>query len=843
MLLRKDRTLTIHTCSDVLRRHEQTHQEFDGTQTELDEVGGTKSRRPRTSIACDSCAKAKVRCNGQLPCDRCVSKVLHCSANRPNILGGRRRPLPPASSLDPSPSDEMTSMTNINGHDHASVVVSQMGLPAEIIPTQMLGNSSTSDSYQTNSGALGRVSWFAHDSTTPNSVENLSQRNQDQREASIASSAKLDPSCAASPLQFETADARELNTEYRDLYFPWTESCVGLVDADPSMVPDFPNFFWLPEESFQLDNFLDENATVERHIKPQQATSDRLQKIAVKKKNTCPYSNSPFVYNFKKGPPIKILQICEFLHDHSSWKRINKLKPPLIPQGLPIMQVGEQLRDALSARIHGMLYKAPNQDYSGFIPHQFPPLDSLQYFFQTYQRNFSTLYPIVHPTSCMNSRLNKPEPYEDMGIFLTSILTLGCLMSPVSEAQRFSVELSYLIRVTVTEAAERDETSLTDVWTISCLILVTIFSAWSGIQRHSELVEAFHSTHTAILVRRGYYKPLTSHSLGSRDELDMSWPMWIKRERLVRIRCPMPSSDELYFSQSEEEWQAVIDDCSMERESTTKLHPPSLAAFYQLFLRHDFLHLKLAVTPLQLRLLLCTIQTQIVDHALNNRFLALNDQLEASGKSHTVMSSAFLRTEELESMLNKWHVLQRRVFGPRCRTQLSISWKDGHASGRPLVPQLQQWAQSSAARRAIAHAGQVFKILQWSGIDVVRPIWWPLAACRVALVIWCYGIGLFLSTGSAAGIDEAALNRAPFISLNPAGEGLEAHGRVIYEGEGLPCIEDSDGKLTPLHRTSDMLDVFLKHLQDGRSTSSPLCETVYRFLEDIKRCGVPYSKA
>ncbi|KIJ53971.1 hypothetical protein M422DRAFT_775241 [Sphaerobolus stellatus SS14] len=57
------------TRSDLLSRHKKS-------------CGQIRSRRK----ACDACAKAKVKCNLHLPCDKCITRDLHCEyANDPSV--------------------------------------------------------------------------------------------------------------------------------------------------------------------------------------------------------------------------------------------------------------------------------------------------------------------------------------------------------------------------------------------------------------------------------------------------------------------------------------------------------------------------------------------------------------------------------------------------------------------------------------------------------------------------------------------------------------------------------------------------------------------------------------
>ncbi|EXJ73823.1 uncharacterized protein A1O5_03585 [Cladophialophora psammophila CBS 110553] len=79
------------------------------------------------------------------------------------------------------------------------------------------------------------------------------------------------------------------------------------------------------------------------------------------------------------------------------------------------------------------------------------------------------------------------------------------------------------------------------------------------------------------------------------------------------MRSSIPSADELFFVETEDEWRA-LGQTYLQLEgpgNQSRLHLQSLAEFYCMFLRHDFLELHCHVTALQLRLLLCAIQTQI----------------------------------------------------------------------------------------------------------------------------------------------------------------------------------------------------------------------------------------
>lgn len=297
----------------------------------------------------------------------------------------------------------------------------------------------------------------------------------------------------------EGRDTQSTTDPDRDATFQWNGLFTPSFEVDLSLPIDFPDLFWFPDDTLQMRDDAEHLVAAGHDVENRQTRLDRSrERFVVTKRKQNPYSNSPFVYTFKQGRPIQLLAISEFLHDRSSWRRIDMFANSTYSGQPRDVGVDCRARDSISARIHGILFKALDKDYTPLIPHQFPPLGTLQCIFQAFQQNFATMYPIVHPTTLTESSFEKLRPYEDLGLFLSTIMALGCLMVPVQQAQAFSVELGYLIRTSIDDSAKRDETSLADIWTISSCVLITVLSAWSGVRRHFELAEAYHSTFTAV---------------------------------------------------------------------------------------------------------------------------------------------------------------------------------------------------------------------------------------------------------------------------------------------------------------------------------------------------------
>lgn len=332
------------------------------------------------------------------------------------------------------------------------------------------------------------------------------------------------------------------------------------------------------------------------------------------------------------------------------------------------------------------------------------------------------------------------------------------------------------------------------------------------------------------------------------------------------MRSSLPAADELFFAETEAEWSTLVQK-HHQRDSPaaqTRPNPPSLATYYGLFLRHDALELLSEITPLHLRLLLCTIQTQVIQFSQTNRLATTASDVD--GSSSGMSNFASLRQEELQTMLIKWYILHQRVVSREKESMMTIACKliyhlvclellicfsdvqliagrEGAVGAKPLIPQLRRLARSPSWFRALAHVGQLLKVLQHPDWGMLRPIWWPVALSRVALILWAYGIGLKLKPGSSRDPHELGRDNPVMIALNDPSEEFSPNGRVVQPGEGLPCLYDSRGCLIPMREIPHTLRLCLDLLEEGKDQSLPICVEVHRFLQDIMRYDFPWTKS
>ncbi|KIV91966.1 hypothetical protein PV10_06451 [Exophiala mesophila] len=617
-----------------------------------------------------------------------------------------------------------------------------------------------------------------------------------------------------------------------------------------------------------------------------------------------PYASCPLFHDLddgKNSSAKSMLPTCNFLQDSCSWTQIQEASVRRSKNDIrSVPAINHQVRDALVAMTHITLFKTLETASVRTVPMTFPPLETMQCLFKSCWTGFARLYPVIHPKT-FDTVAERGRTGVTFPIFLQNVMILGALLLPVKEGQAFANDLGYLVRQTMHETMTQDVLTTDDVWMLSSMIIVTVAGAWSGNKVHVELAEAYRGIYTVMFNRRGYLKPQLDQG-DSNDDGD-SWLKWINRERKRRqvptqllcyiwyiveqelsffdciishisytvMRSPMPCPDDEFFSETEAEWLAARQTRLKHETESNTIRPPSLAALYWLFVRDDFLHLDVEITPLQLRLLQCAIQEQILQHSQSVRFMNVDKAYPnlPSGASTVSRSTACaqLRLEEIHSLLVRWFILSKRIQVSVFSSEISVAChlmhhlismelyicfedvqclagKDGLEVGQVLVPQFVRWAKSPSCLKAISHAGEVIKILQSSMIgehnNQLRPLWWPVALTRATLVLWSYGISDHIATRHDVATEGSAVESLRLISVNDVNEQSGPYGKVVQIGEGQPCLSNASGLMIPINHVSKMLDVALEILEDAKPESTPLSESILRFIQEIQRCGIPY---
>ena len=469
--------LTVICYSDVLQRHQALHQPVAG-EILLDQPTVDQNLvrtfqqsfvESRTAVACDRCARAKIRCNGELPCHQCVNRSLECTLERPHAY---RKKCHPSS----------TQASSALAADRTTPSISS------IAALNKQANSSSS--------RFSHAAGYDESTTVPAIHSGLDHNTSQSYLDTEPSNVRGGQEQQIVPLnEFGLGIPGPVDVFASDASWPW-DNMNAFDENSPYFGPGYPQLFWRFEQD--VSSGLVDNAHQDLIMKDvtEKPTNSKTRSNPVGTIN--PYANCPFVYSFRAGPVITVSRLIQFLQDQAIWQRLNNIVPSDELSDSTPSRIVEPVRDAIAAKIYTMLSKLIEKDTTRIIPHLFPPLKTIQYLLDIGHKACCPFYQVVHPTAFAESSWDSDEPYADSGLFFTSLMALGCLLAPVEETRSFSAELSYLVRHNIVENAALDEAHLIDKWVITAWIIGMVYSAWSGIKRHMELAEAYQGTFSAV---------------------------------------------------------------------------------------------------------------------------------------------------------------------------------------------------------------------------------------------------------------------------------------------------------------------------------------------------------
>lgn len=289
---------------------------------------------------------------------------------------------------------------------------------------------------------------------------------------------------------------------------------------------------------------------------------------------------------------------------------------------------------------------------------------------------------------------------------------------------------------------------------------------------------------------------LWHHVLTLRDRLIYSWVMvdqdlsfFADSGPMLNVgecTAPMPDNDRLWHAKTAREWTDAFHSVHGLNENFaalgSKTRPLSLQELFRRFLDDDLHSQTPAPTPLQLRLLLHPLQslvcqyTQLLScrtdtyrtrtgspHNTSRPSSSSHSHAHPSSSASSSASSAVstaavrVRQEEVSALLARWYALATAHLAqhPICATMqasfvifhlLALNAVSNFAAIEKLArregvdgsyAQL-LWLHRTCitdVQEAIFHAGQVLRLVR-SMPRSVRPMWWPGAVYRVALVLW-----------------------------------------------------------------------------------------------------------
>jgi hypothetical protein len=228
------------------------------------------------------------------------------------------------------------------------------------------------------------------------------------------------------------------------------------------------------------------------------------------------------------------------------------------------------------------------------------------------------------------------------------------------------------------------------------------------------------------------------------------------------LERPMPESDDLWLANDPDIWWQLYKQRHSSHPGTGKSVQPrqqSLRELFRSLLEDKIDHWHDPVSILHMRLLLYPIQILIAQ--LCELFLCLPTESVKRPAARPCRTSSMLRLDEIRLLLRTWNKSFRRLAPNGTREcalksltailyhilnlNLAVSFvhlercaqtQDGPAS---LERDGQNGPWIRLPQEAIFHCGQILRTIRETPHEL-RPLWWPGAVYRVAIVLWAISV-------------------------------------------------------------------------------------------------------
>ncbi|KAI0482199.1 hypothetical protein GGR56DRAFT_618982 [Xylariaceae sp. FL0804] len=468
----------------------------------------------------------------------------------------------------------------------------------------------------------------------------------------------------------------------------------------------------------------------------------------------------------------------------------------------------------------------------------------------------------------------------------------GAVMTPIPTLRKFGYAVQEAVRISMPSRFEENNTGIVDLGLVQTLVLVQDIGLWSGSRRKMEIAECHSLIPITMMRYRGRFQrssyPTVAVSENDEGEiLEQKWRQWYELESWKRLAfhsylrdaqtsmttlsspimsyaeltLPLPESKELWFARSATEWKQQY----LQLAAGHSQRPPCLG---------DLIWDVNLLTANKRRL-----DTQFANsiylHAFWNLIFEWR-QLCAVHRSNTFSSSSYptgpnlilnSRHGELCKALSSFQVVttdpsaalsaQESLLLNLILMNLHVSMndlqlfagKEGEDQARRVYPILQQWSESSEARQALWHAGQILRQAKRFPPGHLKDFH-AVGVHHAALALWTYGVvtraarnpppaaaggmGMQADTLYLDGSDSNQLQR--FIGFGqgrPAIRGVHRAegGSGGGGGGGGLCIES--GLEDPRLCMDLMQDVLRMNFNKGQELLPPIVENLCQLIKQL----------
>ncbi|OCT49462.1 hypothetical protein CLCR_04566 [Cladophialophora carrionii] len=587
--------------------------------------------------------------------------------------------------------------------------------------------------------------------------------------------------------------------------------------------------------------------------------------------------------HFKTGTTLKRLSFSE----------ITRERMLVIAQA--IFRRAAELYTLPSSRQRKGICRAPRRSRLGgsSLP-LLPPTSSLHEFLEIFLTSFEPLYPVVSKGALDPNELVPDSTEDTSSLALFLMIGYGMMRDTDPKNRRLAVGLVDACQLSLMNLVERESQNPRSSMTYLSTLLCTFQAAFGGDKWLMDSSQGLRSMYlgTALTFRNTKTRPdgkvllhlRKAAAIFSRGRqhrrragvrlafLDAQGDIFAEMGLFyddgpsiptAEIQTPLPDHESLWLAPDAQAWSQACTEVHGSHDHFSQHHTRrSLCDLFQELLAGklsawsggeelSILHLRLLLYPL---------------HTFATQYSRLASCLPRSGSNHQLVQdpcdiSTSLQGEEVKELLQRWHDLlaQSRPAGSRqwllCQVTLilyhliylnlcaSIPDIESFARGEfrqqssvlgDFVPPALPHRCIQAREEAIFHCGQVLRLLRETD-PVLRPLWWPLALYRVAIVLWAIGLESLPRTNAGSSRHQAATNIDNLHSSVFAIDTLTADDyrwRIfIRQKRGFPCLTKgaSHVQLEDINGTIEICIALL----DAGPTGPPLAEGVAHKLNTL----------
>ena len=372
---------------------------------QVHDTNATPAKRQKSSYisqACIHCAKSKQRCDGQLPCARCTSKLLGC-AYAPLKRGrhGEGNPRnPDGGGQMPEHCDLGQSVRSIDG------------------PISSEGTSIISLSQSGNDPGNGNVSSTSFPSASQASMESL-----------------LDPAITTPGFSIDQHFLSTSGSAFQNLTWDSLDPLCGqgmwpLLDYDPTTflghAADLPENSTKERETQRLGGFAATSMPSPAETEVEMLATDAPPPTFTQTAD----ASSPIDGAADTAEPSRDQQMGKTRNedqDLESWRAEDYHHVPCLTQDTYEMMVSSFTR-----------LNADNEFYVPFTAQSFPPMNHINIFIQVYFEEFHPVFPFLHKVTFV--------PRQDEWLLAVAVAAVGCIFSRTLRCEQTFYDLHEFLR-------------------------------------------------------------------------------------------------------------------------------------------------------------------------------------------------------------------------------------------------------------------------------------------------------------------------------------------------------------------------------------------------------------